>query len=696
MKNHMNVKNNSPAASLNSDIQSLSGDYNRSLGAIIARRATPALALAGGMLMATAAQATTILVSFEAVDDNQNNSNCSLIEAIRAAEFNTAVDACPAGEAANRDVIILDGSTFNLTTAENNTYGSNGLPVIRSSMVIQGNGSEISRADNAPNFRILAVGGSSNLTLNQTVISGGIASGNNSNGGAIAMYGGNVEIINTTVTGNTADGGGGGIFSASTTSITLRGTTVSNNTAVSGGGIFINDASALLESSTISGNNGSNGGGIFSDTTLDGANATIRNSTISGNSAMSVGGGIYNRDGLTIIQNSTISRNIGGYLGGGVASLGAASAQTQITSSIISGTTNVNDNDVDFVFGDGTNTFVSNGANVIGGGNATAAFNSTADLTGDTASGDGSGTLSELAFNAGPTQTHALGAGHPALNRTPNNQCQSTDQRNVPRGNGNCDTGAFEFGATFDFGDAQDPTFPTLINNNGAAHVIGSEGPRLGTIAPDAEPNALANAGANGDDNGNTDDEDGLTVSPNPIIIGEEATITLNVSNGNGFVNTWLDLDMNGNWNALNEQLTTNLFVTGGSPETVTFTVPANTPAGAFTARVRVSSASGLSTRGVAIDGEVEDYVFNVVAAGDGGGGDTGGGDTGGGDTGGGDTGGGTPPVVGSGGGGGGGGGGGCALDSNPNQSSARDPLLWVMALLAGMGIVRRKAKNRL
>jgi hypothetical protein len=54
--------------------------------------------------------------------------------------------------------------------------------------------------------------------------------------------------------------------------------------------------------------------------------------------------------------------------------------------------------------------------------------------------------LGPLAFNGGPTQTHALTPGSPAINAGVN--CPPVDQRRFPRDVGACDIGAFEAGSS--------------------------------------------------------------------------------------------------------------------------------------------------------------------------------------------------------------------------------------------------------
>ena len=103
---------------------------------------------------------------------NVDGTNCTLAEAIRSANTNTAVGGCTKGSGA--DTIVLPiGSTQSLTAVDNTTLGPTGLPVIRSTVTLQGRNSTIRRESSAPEFRILAVASSGNLTLHSTTVSGG-------------------------------------------------------------------------------------------------------------------------------------------------------------------------------------------------------------------------------------------------------------------------------------------------------------------------------------------------------------------------------------------------------------------------------------------------------------------------------------------------------------------------------------------
>ncbi len=127
------------------------------------------------------------------------------------------------------------------------------------------------------------------------------------------------------------------------------------------------------------------GGGIYND---PGGTLNVSNSTFSGDSATSgFGGGVFNIEGLTTINSTTITNNSAPEGGGaGVASWGDTQTSTVVGNSIIA------DNsfsDVDYVVDfdeESTNSFTSEGYNLIGDGNATGAFTATRNdqVIGDT------------------------------------------------------------------------------------------------------------------------------------------------------------------------------------------------------------------------------------------------------------------------------------------------------------------------
>ena len=122
----------------------------------------------------------------------------------------------------------------------------------------------------------------------QVTITDCTISGNSSYGGIHAEGAPNLAITNSTISGNSANAGqgrGGGIHGAN--GLTVENSTISGNSAATrGGGIY---GGATVVNSTISGNSGTSGGGIYNTSSL-----VVRSSSITDNSAGS-GGGIYNR-----------------------------------------------------------------------------------------------------------------------------------------------------------------------------------------------------------------------------------------------------------------------------------------------------------------------------------------------------------------------------------------------------------------
>ncbi|MBU8869629.1 MAG: hypothetical protein KOO60_02025 [Gemmatimonadales bacterium] len=164
--------------------------------------------------------------------------------------------------------------------------------------------------------------------------------------------------------------------------------------------------------------------------------------------------------------------------------------------------------------------------------------------------------------------------------------------------------------AELDFGDAPDPSFPTLLASNGARHQVGAM--CMGLMV-DGEPDGQPSAAALGDDNDGNDDEDGCTFGP--MVPGQPANLNVFVTSPvQGMIDAWIDFNLNGTWADANEQICISAPVVPGA-NTLTFNVPASAFPGSQTfARVRLSSMGGLSYDGVyptglVPDGEVEDYL---------------------------------------------------------------------------------------
>jgi hypothetical protein len=227
------------------------------------------------------------------------------------------------------------------------------------------------------------------LTLNACTIANNVAR----LGGGIDNRG-MLTVTNSILSGNCANLAGG-IDNVGT--LAMTNSTVSGNSGGYGGGVA-NGGEMSVTGSTISGNASNFGGGLFNFLGL-----SVTNSTISGNSAY-VGGGIYNYDSLSV-TNSTITGNSGG-------GLFDWSVRTTLVGSIVGGNTlsdGVTPNDLSFYM----NVVLSSHHNLIGPGgsgglengvNGNIVVAAVADLH-----------LGPLADNGGPTLTHALLLGSPAI-----------------------------------------------------------------------------------------------------------------------------------------------------------------------------------------------------------------------------------------------------------------------------------------
>ena len=267
-------------------------------------------------------------------------------------------------------------------------------------------------------------------------------SGNNASRVLNIFQAGTVTLNNLAVTNGRADNGGG--IAINGTTVNINNSSVANNTATGiGGGIFNANGTLNITASAIYGNTGSQGGGIANGGTPSVLNVT--NSTISGNTSTGNGGGIFTNAQVTV-RNSTITNNlamgdgISTGIGGGISNFSAE--PVSLGNTIIAG--NSAPTAPDF-----RDTLTSLGNNLVGNTNGTNLIGTT---TGNILNANAR--LAPLGNYGGPTQTHALLPGSPAINAGDNcvltaNGCGNnnpaiiTDQRGIARV-GTVDIGAFE------------------------------------------------------------------------------------------------------------------------------------------------------------------------------------------------------------------------------------------------------------
>jgi beta-glucanase (GH16 family) len=256
---------------------------------------------------------------------------------------------------------------------------------------------------------------------------------------------GNLTLDHVTVSGNTTTTdagdfwqGGGGIYNGDGATLYLVDSTVANNASGwDGGGIFsFLNTTTIIERSTLSGNIAANvGGGIRML-----GNASIVNSTLSGNEAVTWhGGALFLTDGVMSLVNSTVADNL---MPSGTASLfvgtfTAANTTLNLENSIIAEGTNLGCIAYTEPGATGIVTLTSLGYNVFEDGscNPVASDKVVTDAM-----------IGALADNGGPTLTHALLAGSPAIDEANDAVCPATDQRGVIRPQDiACDIGSYEF-----------------------------------------------------------------------------------------------------------------------------------------------------------------------------------------------------------------------------------------------------------
>jgi Ca2+-binding RTX toxin-like protein len=318
-------------------------------------------------------------------------------------------------------VVSINGNTYNVARGVN---GTTAAPHLGGNTVTLVQELTITDSTITGNESRLQGGGLFNRNSSTALVRVNI-DGNNSNDQGGGLFNrGSLTIVDSTFDGNVASGTGGAIYNDginnAVSRITLSSSTLSNNVAGAKGGAIYNNDLITIVNSTISGNQGNaTGGAIFNTQTSDGSalpgNISITNSTITNNATDNNGGGVVNSD------SNPLNR-------------------IDVVNSIIAGNNALMaDNDL-------IGTFNSLGANLIGESDGSNGFtnNVNLDLVGTIAS-PFDPVIGNLADNGGPTQTHKLLTGSPAIDSGNNSGGDPVDQRGGRRPTDTtADIGAFE------------------------------------------------------------------------------------------------------------------------------------------------------------------------------------------------------------------------------------------------------------
>ncbi len=370
---------------------------------------------------------TNVIAVNTLTDEDVNNANCSLREAIIAANTNAAHNGCNAGSGADTINFSVPG-TITLTTE---------LDSITETLTINGNAGGTTISGNN-SYRVLSIftgsfsGPGPTVNLTDLTIANGYSPGGS---GGIFMYKATVSIVNTNFISNSAAGNIGGAILSSLGNLNVISSTFSNNSAYQGGAIFGSGTAVTITQSTFAGNVASDKGGAVFVEASSGYGFIVINSTFYSNTA-GYGGALVNQSS-TILINDTLSNNRGITGTGGITNTGGT---IDVINTIIA-------NSIGNNCGNAAGAISNNGNNIDSG--STCGFGSSNGSMSNT-----NPQLGTFGNYGGVTKILPLLPNSPAINAGDDTTCatvyasgaNSVDQRGAPRPFGpHCDIGAFEY-----------------------------------------------------------------------------------------------------------------------------------------------------------------------------------------------------------------------------------------------------------
>jgi hypothetical protein len=480
----------------------------------------------GSLMFAAAASANTINV--ETLADPGDGSQCTLRDAITAANTHAVNGDCPAGATGSDDITVTPSGTIQLASA---------LPHIATSLTITGatGGTTVRGEGSSDPYKIFEVEVFDTestfpftrpvVTISNLTITDGV--GGVQNGGILTLNNVNVTGNSIANTGVDAQAFGAGINQCPCgdfTSLTVNNSSVTGNSvsatsdtgstfsaaqgaAIEGGGFPVSISQSTISGNTATASGGTNFAVARGAISVVDADATITRSTINGNttsasngdggSTFVPGGGIDWESSIPpaldlILDGDTITGNTAtGGLGGGVYAEGFGSKNVLVKGSTIASNSAGNGANVYFNAGESALTFQNTIiANPIGSTNCERAngdftslghnldtgalgvpTDSNVCFEGTAAQGDQNGVspqLGSLQDNGGQTMTMAPGINSPAVDKGIA-AGDTVDQRGLPR--------------TFDMGHS--------ISAGGDGTDIGAFEQTIIAAAPDPDPDTI-------------------------------------------------------------------------------------------------------------------------------------------------------------------------------------------------------------
>jgi CSLREA domain-containing protein len=377
--------------------------------------------------------------------------NCTLRAAVQEANATTGVDAI---------TFSANSVTLSSNGGSEDAAATGDLDITQDATIDGGSGGVTIGADPNFNDRIIHIASSAKATVKNLTITGGDQS---AGGGIFVRNSAALDLSSSTVQQNVArdssDYGsayGGGIMNNGT--LTITKSTIYDNYSETTGSVGTSSGGGLFNAGTAT----------ITDSTFD-ANYTISSPTATPSTG---GGGIHNNSGTLTLTNDTISGNTTYGYGKG------SGIQNYDTVRV----TNATFYDNNSYFNDGTylpsihngwgsnfyvrNTVVANSvdrfnclsepeSSIHSQGNNLEYPSTSCGFTGTNDIQNQDPRLGPLASNGGPTKTHALLPGSPAIDAGTNIGCPATDQRGITRpqdgdndGSATCDIGALEVDAT--------------------------------------------------------------------------------------------------------------------------------------------------------------------------------------------------------------------------------------------------------